>query len=149
MTIGQIARRAGTPQTTIRYYERLGLLPQPPRSSGQRRYDETVLQRLAVIRFATYVGFSLTEVAQLLSGKHVRPPTDRWRQMAHARIQDLDAAIEHASMLKRMVTDTLSQTCPKLVERGAALNAGPERMAPSRRGSTSTTIGGERCFVKP
>jgi DNA-binding transcriptional MerR regulator len=65
MTIGQIARRAGISQSTIRYYERLGLLPAPIRSSGQRRYDDTVLQRLAVIRFAKYVGFSLTEVTQL------------------------------------------------------------------------------------
>jgi hypothetical protein len=64
---------------------------------------------------------------------NVRPPTDRWRLMAHAKIEDLDAAIQHASMLKQMLAETLSQTCPKLVERGIALNTGSARQRGSAR----------------
>src|SRR5262245_37690170 len=123
MTIGQLATRSGVAPSAIRYYERLGLLPTPIRTSGQRRYDNTAVQRLAVIGFAKYVGFNLTEIAHLLQGIHVRPPTDRWRQMAHAKLREIDDAIEHASTLKRKLEETLSQTCPKLVERGTALNA--------------------------
>jgi MerR family redox-sensitive transcriptional activator SoxR len=124
MTIGQIARRSGIRSSTIRYYERLALLPAPIRVSGQRRYDETTLQRLAIIRFAKHVGFSLTEVGQLLQGMSVRPPPERWRRMAHDKMKDLDAAILHASTLKRLLEDTLGHACPKLVERGTALTRG-------------------------
>src|SRR5262245_7270426 len=122
MTIGQVARRAGMHASTIRYYEGLALLPPPIRVSGQRRYDESILQRLAIIRYAKHVGFSLTEIAHLVKRRNVRPPSDVWRQMAHTRIKDLDAVIEQASTLKRLIQDSLSQTCPKLVERGMALN---------------------------
>jgi DNA-binding transcriptional MerR regulator len=73
------------------------LLPRPIRISGQRRYDDTVPQRLAIIRFAKYVGFNLTEISRLLQGALVRPPTDRWRRMAHDRIQELDGTIQHAT----------------------------------------------------
>ena len=123
MTIGEVAKRAGLPQSTIRYYESLSLLPAPIRASGQRRYDASVLERLAIIRFAKYVGFSLAEVAALLRGTITRPPTDRWRRMAHAKISDLENAIARASALQQMLRDTLSQTCPRLVERGSALDA--------------------------
>lgn len=122
MTIGQLARRAGVRPSAIRYYERLALLPSPVRVSGQRRYDETALQRLAIIRFAKHVGFSLEEIARLLDGTRHRPPPERWRRMAHEKLKDLDAAMAHASLLKRMLQDTLGDACPKLVERGSALD---------------------------
>ena len=47
LRIGQVADRAGVRVSLIRYYEDIGLLPEPARVSGQRRYDETVLRRLA------------------------------------------------------------------------------------------------------
>jgi DNA-binding transcriptional MerR regulator len=123
MTIGEIARRARLRASTIRYYERCGLLPVPARVSGQRRYDELALQRLAIIRFAKHLGFSLLEIGQLLEGTRLRPPTDRWHQMAHERMRRLDEAIDHASALKRMLQETLTAQCPRLVERGSALGA--------------------------
>jgi len=49
LTIGEAARRAGVATSSIRYYERLGLLPQPERSHGQRRYDADVLGKLGFI----------------------------------------------------------------------------------------------------
>ena len=54
MTIGEVARRAGLRPSAVRYYERIGLLPSPPRIGGQRRYESGVLQRLAVIRGAKH-----------------------------------------------------------------------------------------------
>jgi DNA-binding transcriptional MerR regulator len=127
MTIGHIARRAGLRASTIRYYERLALLPRPIRVAGQRQYDETVLHRLAVIRFAKYVGFTLAEIGYLLQGTAVRPPTDRWRLMAHEKIEELETMIDRVVTLKRMLEDTLAHTCPKLVERGTALKTATER----------------------
>ncbi len=121
MTIGELARRSGVRASAIRYYEALGVLPSPPRSSGQRRYDETALQRLAIIRFAKHVGFSLPDIRQLLAGVSTRPPPERWRRMAHERLEAVEAALDHARAIKRLLLGTLSQTCPKLVERGSMI----------------------------
>ena len=140
MTIGRAARRAGVRASTIRYHERLALLPAPVRVSRQRRYDETILERLAIIRFARYVGFTLAEVGRLLQGPDVRPPTDRWRRMADLKIRDLGAAIQHAETLKQLLRDTLSHQCPHLVEHGTALAGSPDgvdRSRPTTRGDLS------------
>jgi DNA-binding transcriptional MerR regulator len=68
MSIGEVARKMGLRSSAIRYYERLGLIPKAPRVSGRRRYDERVLERLAMVRFAKHVGFSVAEIKVLLSG---------------------------------------------------------------------------------
>lgn len=66
MRIGEVAGRAGVRVSLIRYYEQIGLLPQPERVSGQRRYDETVLRRLSVIDVAQRAGLSLDEIRELV-----------------------------------------------------------------------------------
>jgi MerR family transcriptional regulator, redox-sensitive transcriptional activator SoxR len=66
-TIGQIASRAGVAASAIRYYESIGLLPEPERESGQRRYDESVLGRLGFIGVAQSAGFTLPEIKELVS----------------------------------------------------------------------------------
>ncbi len=68
MSIGEVARKMGLRSSAIRYYERLGLIPKAPRVSGRRRYDERVLERLAMVRFAKHVGFSIAEIKVLLRG---------------------------------------------------------------------------------
>jgi MerR family redox-sensitive transcriptional activator SoxR len=121
MTIGALARKARVRASTIRYYERCGLLAAPLRVSGQRRYDELAVQRLAIIRFARYLGFSLGDIGRLLEGTRVRPPSVRWRHMAHERMRSLDDTIRQASALKQMLQETLSEQCPRLVERATIL----------------------------
>lgn len=67
LTIGTLARRTGTKVQTIRYYEKIGLMPEPGRTGGgQRRYLETELDRLAFIRHARQLGFSLAAIRELL-----------------------------------------------------------------------------------
>jgi MerR family mercuric resistance operon transcriptional regulator len=67
MTIGQLARAAGVGVETIRYYQRRALIPVPPRPLGAvRRYPEETLARLAFIRRAQEVGFTLEEISALL-----------------------------------------------------------------------------------
>jgi len=53
MTIGQLSLESGLPASTIRYWERIGVLPKPHRVSGQRLYTRESLQRLAVLRLGT------------------------------------------------------------------------------------------------
>ena len=68
LTIGKIARGAGTGVETIRFYERQGLLAKPARTtSGYRSYAPEVIRRLRFIRHAKELGFSLREIKELLS----------------------------------------------------------------------------------
>lgn len=67
LTIGTLARKAGTKVQTIRYYEQIGLLPEPDRTEGgQRRYDNAGLDRLSFIRHARQLGFTLDAIRELL-----------------------------------------------------------------------------------
>ncbi|WP_322893830.1 MULTISPECIES: helix-turn-helix domain-containing protein [unclassified Yoonia] len=67
LTIGSLAKRTGTKVQTIRYYEQIGLMPEPGRSAGgQRRYDLAQLDRLAFIRHARQLGFALEAIRELL-----------------------------------------------------------------------------------
>src|SRR5207237_9845446 len=67
LSIGQVARRAGVGVETVRFYERQGLLEEPPRrASGYRQYSEEVVSRLRFIKRAQQLGFSLKEISELL-----------------------------------------------------------------------------------
>ncbi len=68
LTIGEVARRAGVATSSIRYYERRGLLPEPERVHGQRRYDTAVLGKLGFIGVAQSAGFKLREIKELIDG---------------------------------------------------------------------------------
>lgn len=67
MRIGELARQSGVPATALRYYEQLGLLPEPGRTeSGYRVYANDAVDRLAFIRAAQAVGLTLADVRQVL-----------------------------------------------------------------------------------
>ena len=86
MTIGELAAESGMPASTIRYWERIGVLPKPARVSGQRRYAPDAVQRLAVLRLAQACGFRLEEMRHLLHGfgAGVKPPR-RWQELARQK----------------------------------------------------------------
>ena len=98
MRIGELTERSGVPSTALRYYEQVGLLPAPSRtSSGYRSYDADVLPRLKFIRAAQAVGLSLTDIREILrirdSGnapcRHVVSLLDQRRAEVAARIREL------------------------------------------------------------
>jgi MerR family redox-sensitive transcriptional activator SoxR len=68
LMIGEVARRAGVATSSIRYYERIGLLPRPERLHGQRRYDPEVLGKLGFIGVPDGAGFKLAEIRELMDG---------------------------------------------------------------------------------
>ncbi len=68
LTIGQVAKRSGVGLETVRFYERKGLVEEPPRTvSGYRQYPEDVVSRIRFIRRAKELGFKLSEISELLS----------------------------------------------------------------------------------
>ena len=121
MTIGEVASRADMRPSAIRYYEKLGLLPRPARQAGQRRYDSGILERLAIVRFAKFVGFKVDEIRVLLDGSPDRPPPQRWRRIAERKVIHVDTLITEAIAVRALLQETLRQECPHLVERGLAL----------------------------
>ena len=124
LSIGEVARRAGLRTSAIRYYEKVGLLPRAPRVSRQRRYEPQILDRLAVVRFAQFVGLRLSEIKWLLNEVPGRPPPERWRRLARQRLTQLDALIVEIGAIRKLLQMTLDHKCPKLVERGSRLPEG-------------------------
>lgn len=89
MTIGAMARRAHVPASTIRYYERRGLLNADARQSGQRRYATGTLRRLVFIGMMQDAGLTLDEVAGILNAATAA----EWKPIAGQRLTALDEQI--------------------------------------------------------
>src|SRR5438093_169271 len=124
LLIGEVALRAGLNPSAIRYYERIGLLPDPQRVSGQRRYDESVVGRLAVIDFAQQAGFTLAETRTLMSGFSAKvPPSARWRSLAQRKLPEVEDLIARANGMKRLLEEGLECECLSLEECGPLLAA--------------------------
>ncbi|HEY8435343.1 MAG TPA: MerR family transcriptional regulator [Sphingomicrobium sp.] len=92
LTIGKLATAGGVGVETIRFYQRTGLLQQPTRESGIRRYGSDDLRRLRFIRQAQTAGFTLHEIKELLD-LDARDDRPRARELAQARIAALDKKI--------------------------------------------------------
>jgi MerR family redox-sensitive transcriptional activator SoxR len=115
LTISEVARRAGIRASAIRYYESMGLLPPPPRVSGQRRYQAEILRRLAFIQAAQAVGFSVAEMQTLLGELNEDVPlSTRWQSLAQRKLAEVDALIHQAQRMKRMLENGLHCSCPDL-----------------------------------
>ena len=115
LTIGQVARRAGLHTSAIRYYESIGLVAPPRRVSGQRRYDEPVVERLAAIRTARALGFSLAEIAALLDGfSDSTPPSARWGALAARKLPEIETQITLLTRMKGYLEAGSSCECPRI-----------------------------------
>ena len=90
LAIGDLAERVGVATSTIRYYERRGLLPADERRSGQRRYTEQSLRRLVFIGMLQDAGLSLDDIIGVLGAADVR----EWKAIAAERLTVLDEEIE-------------------------------------------------------
>ena len=99
LTVAEVSRRSGFASSALRFYEREGLIAATRTTGNQRRYERTVLRRLAFIRAARNVGLSLDEVrAELATLPADRAPTKAdWRRISRgwrARLNEKIAAIE-------------------------------------------------------
>lgn len=108
LTIGRLAAAGGVGVETIRFYQRKGLLRQPGREAGVRRYDAEDLKRLRFIRQAQNAGFTLQEIGELLE-LDASDDRERARELAENRIRALDekiAELGHArDALKRLAQE--------------------------------------------
>lgn len=112
MTIGEVTRRTGLRPSALRYYEEAGILPPAKRVSGKRRYDETILTRLAVVRLAQDTGFSVAEIRDLVAGfEDVGVSPERWQEMASQKLTEVDALIARAETMKRLLEESPRCQC--------------------------------------
>ena len=104
LTISEVARQIGLQPSAIRYYEKIGLLPAPQRSSGQRRYDSTALYRLAIVQRARQLGFTLEEIRQLFFGfRPVTRASERWQTLSRRKLAELDALMASIRTLRQLL----------------------------------------------
>ena len=134
MSIGEVARRAGVRPSALRYYERVGVLQAPERENGRRRYDgevlREVLDRLAVVRVAQLAGFTISEIRTLLDGFcEDTPPSERWRLLAEEKLPEVEALVERALGMKRLLERGLRCECLRLEECELVGKGAPDALA--------------------
>ena len=101
LTIGEVARRAGVATSSIRYYERIELLPKPERVSGQRRYRSDVLGKLGFIGVAQNAGFKLAEIKELIEGVDSRTGmAEQMRALSARKLDEVEALLERTKAMK-------------------------------------------------
>lgn len=108
--IGELSRRAGCNIETVRYYERIGVLPRPPRSaSAYRLYDNGDVDRLRFVRRSRELGFALQEVRTLLalSVDQGNDTCDEVRQLAAGHLADVRAKIADLAAMERALSDAV------------------------------------------
>lgn len=113
MKIGQLARQAGVPIDTVRYYERHGLLPEPVREqSGYRVYQVPDVDRLRFVRRAKALGFTLVEIRELLAlSDHREDDMAELRAAAAGKLADIDHKLAELTRM-RAGLQSLVNACP-------------------------------------
>jgi MerR family transcriptional regulator, redox-sensitive transcriptional activator SoxR len=117
LRIGQVAEQAGRRKSAIRYYEEIGLLPQPQRVAGQRVYDRSVLRRLALIDVSQRAGLSLDEIRELLDAGSA-PVSDQLQALARRKLPEVEALIRRAEAMRDWLRTAESCSCQSIDECG-------------------------------
>ncbi|TDF97997.1 MerR family transcriptional regulator [Paenibacillus piri] len=112
LSIGRLSAMADVNASTLRYYESVGLLPSPERKNGQRRYDESILDRIHFIKVAQQTGFSIQEIAVLLEGFETdNSLSERWEHMAKQKRSELEERKRQINSMIQILDNGLSCKC--------------------------------------
>ena len=111
LKIGDVARRSSVSVEALRFYERGGLLDSPARTySGYRVYGEEVLERLAFIKQAQALGFSLDEIRRIIDdARRGESPCDEVRELVHRRMSELDERLRELHRYRKELKSTLEE----------------------------------------
>ena len=115
LTIGEVARSTGRATSSIRYYEAIGLIPEPVRVNGRRRYRPEIIRTLAVVETAQRAGLDLDEIRLLLDASPGNAAAaERLREVAERKLPELRALIERTELVVGWLEDAACCTCPSL-----------------------------------
>ena len=111
LTVGRLAAAAGVNLETVRYYERIKLMPPPARTAnGHRVYEAAHIKRLTFIRRARELGFSIEEVRALLAlAEPTRASCAEVREIARAHLQDVRTKLADLAKLERILAETVAR----------------------------------------
>src|SRR5579871_710058 len=110
LTIGRLAASSGVNLETIRYYERIGLMPAPGRSEGGHRlYEDAERRRLAFIRRSRELGFSIEEIRALIDLATSSRSCEAVRPIAAAHLADVRAKLADLKRLEAVLAGTVRQ----------------------------------------
>ena len=122
MTISQLAREVGVKPSAIRYYEDIGVLRRPERTSGQRRYDEAAAYRLAVVVRARQLGFTLDEVRELFFGFRANATaSERWKLLTRRKLAELEDQMAQIRAMQDVLTRLNGCSCNVLERCGRGM----------------------------
>ena len=145
LAISDVARVFGLRTSAIRYYEQIGILPPPKRENGRRRYDKSVLFRLAVVQRARETGFTLEEIRELFFGfLPETPPPRRWHELSQRKIAELRERMKRLKLMETLLKRVENCRCDVLDECGEKILQQSKpgkrlRVDPSPRGVRSGT----------
>jgi len=109
LSIGQVAQRAGVGVETVRFYEREGLLDEPPRrASGYRQYSEQVVKRLHFIKRAKQLGFSLKEISELLLRVDAQTSCDEVKGHTEAKLAEVERKMVELQRIRQALLQVAS-----------------------------------------
>jgi DNA-binding transcriptional MerR regulator len=106
ITIGRLAHAGGVPTSTIRYWERRGLVAPTEWQAGQRRYGPEAVERVALLRLCQDAGFTLDEIARMLAEAHTNPPA--WRDFVRAKRAAVQESLTRLERVRDMLDEALS-----------------------------------------
>ena len=119
LAISDVARVFGLRTSAIRFYEQIGILPPAMRKNGQRRYNNTVLFRLAVVQRARETGFTLEEIRELFFGfPPGTPPPKRWHDLSQRKLVELRDRMKRLKLMEKLLKRVEDCRCDALDECG-------------------------------
>jgi MerR family redox-sensitive transcriptional activator SoxR len=111
VSISELADKARVRASALRYWEQRGLLPGAHREGGRRVWPATTIRRVALIKMAQRAGFTLAEIAQLVTSDSSPSAARQWREMAARKLPELDRHIAQTQTLRQAVADCLQCGC--------------------------------------
>jgi DNA-binding transcriptional MerR regulator len=125
MNIGSVSQKLGIPASTIRYYEKIGLIEPQHRVSGRRHFDLPALFALEFVRLAQSAGFSIAEIKSLLKSYQNDPSAKGpWVAMAEEKRTVLKTQIQELRQMDRILSELVSCNCESLTD---CIEAGIDR----------------------
>lgn len=111
MTTGDVADRSGVNIHTVRYYEKRGLLPEPPRTpAGYRKYGSEDVSRVRFIKRAQELGFILEEIRELLDLRAIPGAGEEVKARTNVKVQEIDAKIRDLERIRAKLVE-LARAC--------------------------------------
>ena len=113
LSIGELSTRSGVAPSALRFYERRGLIESTRTDGNQRRYDRSVLRRIAFVQAGRAAGITLSEIGTALEGlpTHRTPSRRDWERLSKRWRDDLDARIETLEALRNRLSTCIGCGC--------------------------------------